>query len=232
MGIDVLKNKKRFAIAIDGPSGSGKSTAAKRAANAFGFIYVDTGAMYRAVALYCMEKNRDLSDKAAVIPLLGEIEIELKFIGGRQCIFLNGYDVTDEIRTQPVADGSSKVAAIYEVRQKLVAIQRKIAESNDIIMDGRDIGTHVLPGAQLKIYLDAAAEVRAKRRVGELKDKGIAADYDQVLKEITERDERDMTRESSPLKMADDAVRIDTGDMDIDEVAQKIIGIYGERVRF
>ena len=221
--------KKYFAIAIDGPSGSGKSTAAKRAANELGFIYADTGAMYRAAALYCMEKNCDLSNEAAVCSLLEEIEIKLEYINGQQSIYLNGKDVTGEIRTQTVAEGSSKVAAINEVRKKLVAIQRKVAESSDIIMDGRDIGTHVLPDAQLKIYMDAGAKVRAARRVDELNQKGIGADYNQVLDEIIKRDERDTERDLSPLRISDGAVYLDTGNMTEDDVVKKIICLYRER---
>ena len=210
-------------IAIDGPGGSGKSTAARRAAAMLGFIYVDTGAMYRAAALHCMEAGRGPSDGAAIIE---NMEMEIKHIDGAQRIFLNGADVTDRLRTQEIAEFSSKIAAVAPVREKLVAMQRRIAETNDVVMDGRDIGTRVLPDARLKIYLDACAEIRAQRRVNELQQKGADADYDNVLAEIKKRDERDMNRAHSPLAMAADAVYIDAGDMNAEAVADKIVELY------
>jgi len=182
--------------------------------------------MYRAAALFCMERGIDLKDRAAVISALNEIKIDLVYKDGGQRIFLNGDDVTDKIRTQPVAEGSSEIAAIGAVRNKLVAMQRGVAASNNVVMDGRDIGTHVLPGARLKIYMDADAAIRAVRRVGELAEKGIEADYDAVLEEIIIRDRRDATREFSPLTVADGAVYLDTGRMTPDEVVKKIVGLY------
>jgi len=224
------ENKKTTAIAIDGPGGSGKSTAARRVADKLGFIYTDTGAMYRSVALYCMEKGCDLSDQNAVIRLLDEIEIKIVHTGETQRILLNGKDVTDLIRTQQVAEGSSKVALIDEVRRKLVLIQREIAAANNVVMDGRDIGTCVLPDAKIKIYLEASAEIRAERRMAELLKMGIPAEYGQILNEITERDKRDLTRKISPLKKADDAVYIDTGKMSEAEVVGEIVDIFRRSV--
>ena len=221
--------KNFFAIAIDGPSGSGKSTAARRVAVALGFPYVDTGAMYRAVALYCMDNGIDLSDAASVAASLGGVDLKIKFEDGRQRVILNGTDVTDSLRTQRVAEGSSMVAPVVAVREALVKIQRGVAMENDVVMDGRDIGTHVLPGAGLKIYLDASAETRAERRVGELRQKGAEAVYERVLTEINNRDTRDRTRDASPLKIANGAVYLDTGGMSEDEVAREIINLYEKR---
>jgi len=212
-------------ITIDGPGGSGKSTAARRAAAMLGFIYVDTGAMYRAAALYCTERGVSPEDDGVVKALL-DMDMELKYINGAQRTFLNGADVTERLRAQDIAEASSKIAAVACVREKLVAMQRRIAEKNDVVMDGRDIGTHVLPGARLKIYLDARAEIRAKRRVNELQQKGEDVDYDDVLAEIKKRDERDMNRAHSPLAMAADAVYIDAGDMNAEAVPDKIVELY------
>jgi len=223
---DLTRQHKFRAIAIDGPSGSGKSTAARNAAKKLGFIYVDTGAMYRAAALYFLENGADISDEEAVKLSLKDINVEIGLIDCKQRIILNGADVTDKIRTQPVADATSKTAAIKAVRDKFVTLQRKIAASNDIVMDGRDIGTVVLPGAMLKIYMDAPPEIRAKRRVGELFAKGIAAEYDQILKEIIIRDKRDAERVNSPLKIAVDAVYIDTAGMNEEETADCIVNLF------
>jgi len=215
-------------VAIDGPGGSGKSTAARRVADMLGFVYVDTGAMYRAAAYHCMEQGAGPADEAAE-KLIEHMELEINYTDGAQRVFLNGSDVTEKLRTQAVADGSSKIAAIAGVRVKLVAMQRRIAEENDVVMDGRDIGTHVLPGARLKIYLDAKPEIRAQRRVNEMKQKGTDADYDAVLDEIKKRDERDMNREHSPLKMAADAVYMDAGDMTAEAVAERIVELYKQK---
>jgi len=217
---------KKNAIAVDGPGGSGKSTAARKVASALGFIYVDTGAMYRAAALYCMENGTDLADERAVCGALEKIHLDIKHVSGVQRIFLNGGDVTDAIRTQAVAEGSSRLAVIGAVREKMVALQRGIAAVNDVVMDGRDIGTHVLPDARLKIYMDASPEIRAKRRVAELEQKGVKADYAPVYGEIIIRDERDINRAHSPLTRAPDAVYMDTGAMGEDEVAEKIAKLY------
>lgn len=203
----------RFAIAIDGPSGAGKSTVAKIVAKELGYIYVDTGAMYRSVALYGMNNNFNLNDRAVIESFISDVEIELKYVDASQRIFLGGEDVTERIRTQEVADGSSKVAVIDKVRRAMTDIQRGIAKRSDVVMDGRDIGTYVLPNAQVKIYMDAAVSTRAKRRVNELSEKGITVDIAIIEKEIEERDQRDKNRENSPLRMAQDAVFLDTSDM-------------------
>jgi len=212
-------------IAIDGPGGSGKSTAARRVADMLGFIYVDTGAMYRAAALYCMDLGADPAS-GDVVKTIENMALVLTYLDGAQRVLLNGSDVTDRLRTQAVAEASSKIAAVAGVRMTLVAMQRRMAEENDVVMDGRDIGTHVLPGARLKIYLDAKPEIRAQRRVNELKLKGADAAYAQVLDEIKKRDERDITRAHSPLTMAADAVYLDAGDMTAEEVADRIVELY------
>jgi len=207
---------ERFAIAIDGPAGAGKSTVAKLLAKELGFIYVDTGAMYRSAALYAIENSVSIED------YIDDISIELKYIGGEQKVFLNGSDVTERIREQDVADMSSKVATLDCVRRAVTDIARNIAIKNDVVMDGRDIGSVVLPNAQVKIYLDASAVIRAKRRVGELKRKGIEADLNEIEKEVTDRDNRDMTRDIAPLKRLPEAIYIDTGNMTAKQAARKI----------
>lgn len=220
-----LAQKKTEAIAIDGPAGSGKSTVAKLIASELGYIYVDTGAMYRTVGLYCVRNNIDYNDEKAVASVLNNIKIDIGFEDGIQKIYLDGYDVTSAIRTQDIADSASKVAAFPEVREKLVLMQKKIAYSNKVVMDGRDIGTNVIPDAAVKIYLDAAVEERAKRRCHELEEKGIEFDYKNIEKEIVERDNYDKNRKHNPLKIADDAVVVDTSDMSIEDVKNKIISI-------
>lgn len=222
---DIVKKSKTEAVAIDGPAGSGKSTVAKLIAKELGYIYADTGAMYRAVGLYCIKNGIDIENDAEIIKALPLINIDLEFVNGLQKIILNGSDVTDEIRTQPAARAASKVAAISEVRVMLVDMQKKIAEKNKVVMDGRDIGTNVLKNARVKIYLDAAVEERAKRRCNELKEKGIAFDYDNVIEEIVKRDENDKNRKVNPLKIAYDAEVIDTTGMTIEQVKNKIMDI-------
>lgn len=221
---DLIK-KKLEAVAIDGPAGSGKSTVAKLIASEMGYIYVDTGAMYRTVGYYCIKNNIDYNNKNDVENILDNIKIELKFEDGIQKIYLDGEDVTSTIRTQEVAKSASKVAAMAKVRQKLVSIQKDIAAKNKVVMDGRDIGTNVIPNAKTKIYLDAGVAQRAKRRCNELDEKNIAYNYDEIVKEITERDNYDKNRSVNPLKAADDAVVIDTSDMSIDEVKNAIVNI-------
>ena len=212
-------------IAIDGPAGAGKSSIAKAAAKKTGFIYVDTGALYRAAALYYIENKLD---KNGHIEKLPEISVELKYENGEQQVFLNGRNVSGDIRTPEVSMGASEVSAIPEVRDFLFGLQKKIARENDIIMDGRDIGTVVLPDADLKIYLTASAEERANRRFKEMTDKSVS--YEQVLEDIKKRDLNDMNRKTSPLKKADDAVLLDTTDMTIDEVIDTLTGMI-EKVK-
>ncbi len=219
----------RVAVAIDGPAGSGKSTVAKLIAKAYNIVYVDTGAMYRTVGLYCLENNIDPDNTAAVDAVIDSIDISLDNTSGMQKIYLSGKDVTDEIRTQQVAAYASKVAAIPSVRAALVKMQRKLAEKSSVVMDGRDIGSNVLPDAQVKVYLDADVQERAKRRVHELAEKGIAADIEKIAAEIAQRDENDKNRECNPLTVADDAVIIDTTDMNIEQV-RDAIGSLVEKV--
>lgn len=212
-------------IAIDGPAGAGKSTIARKAAAELGFIYVDTGALYRSVAYYCISAGADVSVPESVEKLLSEITPELRFIDGVQHVFVNGSDVSDKIRTPEVSMAASKVSAIPAVRAFLFDLQKKIARENDIIMDGRDIGTVVLPDADLKIFLTASPEARADRRYAELKDKPDAPAYEQVLADIIKRDHDDSTRAIAPLKQADDAVLCDTTKLSLEESIDKIIGM-------
>ena len=212
----------KFNIAIDGPAGAGKSTIAKMLAERLGFVYIDTGAMYRAMAYYYMTKDIDIDDKDAVIAEFDNIGIELRYIDGVQHIYLNKEDVSDRIRTAEVGENASKVSAIAEVRKKLVALQQQIAKSINVVMDGRDIGSVVLPDAELKIYLTASVEVRAQRRYKERIDKGQEADLAAIEEEIRQRDYRDMHRDASPLICVEDAVTVDTSYMTIEEVTARI----------
>ena len=212
-------------IAIDGPAGAGKSTIARKAAAELGFIYVDTGALYRSVAYYCLSKGADISVPENAEKLLPEITPELRFIDGVQHVFVNGTDVSDKIRTPEVSMAASKVSAIPAVRAFLFELQQKIARENNVIMDGRDIGTVVLPGADLKIFLTASPEARADRRFKELKDKPDAPTYEQVLADIIKRDHDDSTRAVSPLKQAEDAVLCDTTSFTLDESIEMITGM-------
>lgn len=212
-------------IAIDGPAGAGKSTIARKAAAELGYIYVDTGALYRSVAYYCISAGADVSVPESVEKLLPEITPELRFIDGVQHVFVNGSDVSDKIRTPEVSMAASKVSAIPAVRAFLFDLQKKIARENDVIMDGRDIGTVVLPDADLKIFLTASPEARADRRYAELKNKPDAPAYEQVLADIIKRDHDDSTRAIAPLKQADDAVLCDTTELSLEESVQTIIGM-------
>jgi len=210
-----------FAIAIDGTMGVGKSTVAKLLAQMLGITYIDTGAMYRVVALYSLQNG--LTSPAEIENSLQHVDIGLRHVNGAQRVFLNGQDVTELIRTQEISDITSKSVAVNEaVRQKLVAQQRDIAKTGAVVMDGRDIGSQVLPGAQVKIYLDASPQIRAQRRTLELEGKGQPANYETVLAETILRDERDKTRQISPLVQASDAIYIDNGHMTVQETAKKI----------
>ena len=217
---------KNYSIAIDGPAGAGKSTVAKRLAEKLGFIYIDTGAMYRAITLFYVDRGIDCDNESAVVEKLDEISITIKYIDGTQHVFLNGVDVSGEIRTPRVSDNASKISAIGAVREKLVAIQQKMALSENVVMDGRDIGSVVLPNADLKIYLTASVDVRAKRRYDEMIGKGQEADLATIAKEIEERDYRDMHRENSPLVRVPDAKLVDTSDLNIDEATGFCLGLF------
>ena len=219
-----------FAIAIDGPAGAGKSTAARKAAENLNFIYVDTGAMYRTIGLYMLENQVSADNEDALKNALDQIQIELKYKDGVQCMFLNGEDVSGRIRTPEVSAQASVVAAIPEVREKLLDLQRSMAASQDVIMDGRDIGTHILPDAELKIYLTASVEERARRRYLELVEKGEECNIEDIRKDIADRDYRDMHRETAPLRQAEDAVLLDTSDMTLDEVVTEITRLAKERM--
>ncbi len=212
-------------VAIDGPAGAGKSTIAKAAAKTLGYVYVDTGALYRAVAYYIIKHGGDVKDAETVEGFLGEITPELKYINGVQRVLINGEDVTDKLRTSDVSMGASAVSAVPKVRDFLFELQQKIARENNVIMDGRDIGTVVLPNADVKIFLTASDVVRAGRRYSELIEKGECTPFATVLEEVNKRDYDDMHRETAPLKMADDAVMLDTSDMDAETAVNAVIKI-------
>ena len=211
-----------FNIAIDGPAGAGKSTIAKLAASELSYIYVDTGAMYRAIGLYVYRKNVPEEDTNAIGETAKETEVSIRYIDGERHVYLNGEDVSEEIRKEHIGHMASVVGAVPAVREHLLSLQRQIAQENDIIMDGRDIGTHVLPDADVKIYLTASVEIRAKRRYKELVEKGVQCDLKEIEKDIEERDYRDMTRKIAPLKKAEDAILVDSSDMTLKEVVNTI----------
>ncbi len=217
-------------IAIDGPSGAGKSTLSRALAARLGYVYVDTGAIYRCVGLYVYEKGVDPADKEAVAALLPEIRVEMKYVDGLQRMFLQGRDVTKEIRLPEISQYASTVSAIPAVRSHLLEMQRSIAREENCIMDGRDIGTVVLPKADVKIFLHATAEERARRRFKELKEKGVETDFDTVLREMRERDLRDSSRDTAPLRAAEDAISVDTTEMDFDSSLQFLLGIIREKL--
>lgn len=217
-----------YCIAIDGPAGAGKSTIAKQIAKKMRLIYVDTGAMYRAMALYMVRKNVPMDDLDTISKLCEDAEIGICYENGNQVVYLNGENVNAYLRTEEVGKMASVISTLKSVREKLVSLQKRLAETTDVIMDGRDIGTCVLPNADVKIYLTASSFVRAKRRFEELTAKGEACDFDEIEKGIIERDERDMNREQSPLKRADDAIEVDSSYLTIDQVVDKIIRICEE----
>ena len=221
---------KTYIIAIDGPAGVGKSTVAKRLASELQFTYVDTGAMYRAIALYYIEKDLPV-DESTVVKHLDEIEIELEYIQDVQNIFLNGKNVTDFIRTPEVSTGSSKVAVIGDVRKKLVKLQREIGRKQNVIMDGRDIGTRVFPNADVKLFLTASCEERAKRRMLEMREKGIEISYEEILEGIRFRDKNDSGREIDPLRPANDAIIIDNTHESLEQTVDRIKTIIKERLQ-
>lgn len=211
-----------YNIAIDGPAGAGKSTIAKRVSAELSFIYVDTGAMYRAIALYLLKNEISPEDLDGVKKALNEIEIAIQYVNGEQHVLLNEEDVSGQIRTEEVGNMASKSSALPCVREKLLELQRKLAREHDVVMDGRDIGTNILPDAQLKIYLTASVDTRANRRYKELVEKGTDCDLEAIKKDIEQRDYQDMHRETAPLMQAADAVYLDSSDMTIDQVVEKI----------
>ena len=237
---------KMNSIAIDGPAGAGKSTIAKQLAKELGFIYVDTGAMYRAMAIFMLEQGVSIADAEAaaadagtqretIETLCEQADISIRYEketaedGSRhdaQHVFLNGTDVTGRLRTQETGDMASAVSTNGKVRRRLVALQQKLAAETPVVMDGRDIGTVVLPDAKLKVFLTASSDVRAQRRLNELQAKGESADFDEIKREIEERDHRDMTREESPLKKADDAIEVDSSHLTIPEVTARILDLW------
>lgn len=218
-----------FNLAIDGPAGAGKSTIAKRIAKEMGYIYVDTGAMYRAMALFLLRKNIAPSETQKIDEECENADITIRYEQGEQVVYLNGENVNGLIRTEEVGNMASASSPNPNVRKKLVELQQKLAADADVVMDGRDIGTCVLPQAQLKIYLTADSMVRAKRRYKELTEKGVACDLNVIERDIRERDHQDMTRAISPLRQAEDAILVDTSELTIDEVVEKIIGLCRER---
>lgn len=203
-------------IAIDGPGGAGKSTISRLPAKEMGFVYVDTGALYRCIGLFALRSDADTKDSPAVTQLLDRIKVSLTFVDGEQHVILNGEDVSAEIRMPEVSLAASDVSAIPQVRSFLLSLQKDIAAQSNCIMDGRDIGTVVLPNADVKIFLTAAPEDRARRRYDELVEKGVSADYETVLKELILRDEQDTKRAAAPLKAAEDAVTVDTTGNDLE----------------
>ena len=222
--------KPHVSVAIDGPVGAGKSSIARNAAKTLGYIYVDTGALYRAVGLFCKRSGIDTADASAVEAVLPDVRPDIRLIDGVQHIYLNGEDVSEEIRLPEISMAASAVSAIPAVRAALLDLQRNMAETNSVIMDGRDIGTVVLPNATVKIFLTAKPEIRAKRRYDELCAKGVATTFDEVLSDLNTRDYNDSHREAAPLKQADDAVLADTSELDFEQSCELVCNIIKERV--
>ena len=212
-----------YNIAIDGPSGAGKSTIAKDLSKKLNFIYVDTGAMYRAIALYFYENDIDISLEDVVSFHLSNIDIDIKYEDAKQIVLLNGKDVSESIRTEKIGGMASSISVFSEVRSKLLNLQRNLAMKNKVVMDGRDIASHVLPNADLKIYLTASVDTRADRRYKELKEKGLDVNLEEIKKEIEIRDYRDTNREIAPLRQVKEAILIDSSNLSIEEVVEKII---------
>ena len=219
-----------FNVAIDGPAGAGKSTIAKRLAKELGFIYVDTGAMYRAIGLHMLNAGIDGGDEEKVSEEVQKVDVSLSYENGNQKVLLNGQDVSGMIRTEEVSALASQTSAYRAVRERLLDLQRNMAKEHDVLMDGRDIGTTILPDADVKIYLTASVEERARRRYEEYISKGEQADLEKIKEDIKTRDHNDMTREVSPLKKADDAIEVDTSHMTIDEVVNHIKAICKENM--
>lgn len=214
-----------YNIAIDGPAGAGKSTIAKLVAKELGFIYVDTGAMYRGLAVHFLKKGIVPGEVEKIEAACEDAKVELGYENGVQQVYLNGENITSQLREEAVGNMASVSSAVPAVRAKLLDLQRNLAKEKDVVMDGRDIGTNVLPNADVKVYLTASVECRAMRRFKELEEKGEACDFEQIRQDIQERDERDMTREIAPLKLAEDATLIDSSEMGIDDVVKAIIAL-------
>ena len=214
-----------YNIAIDGPAGAGKSTIAKLVAKELGFIYVDTGAMYRGLAVHFLKKGIVPGEVEKIEAACEDAKVELGYENGVQQVYLNGENITSQLREEEVGNMASVSSAVPAVRAKLLDLQRNLAKEKDVVMDGRDIGTNVLPNADVKVYLTASVECRAMRRFKELEEKGEACDFEQIRQDIQERDERDMTREIAQLKQAEDATLIDSSEMGIDDVVKTIIAL-------
>ena len=219
-------------IAIDGPSGAGKSTMARLLAQQLRCVYVDTGAMYRAVGLFAQRAGVEEEEIEAILPMLNEIQIDIQYVDGNQRIFLGGEDVSEAVRTEKSGRYASAVSALPAVRQFLLGLQRRLAENQNVIMDGRDIGTVILPQAQVKIFLTASPEERARRRFAELRQKGQPADYDQVYQDLLERDQRDSRRTAAPLRPAADAVTLDATAYSLEETLERMKQIIGEKTGY
>lgn len=218
-------------IAIDGPAGAGKSTIAKEIAKRLEFVYVDTGAMYRALALDCIRKGIDSADEVSISKACSEASVTIKYLNGEQCVLLNEENVNSFIRTEEVSKMTSSISVYKTVREKLTNLQRNLAKSENVIMDGRDIGTTVLPNADVKVYLTASPYIRALRRYEQIKDKYPEESLEKIEQEIIERDYRDMNRKIAPLKQASDAVLIDTSEISVEEAIQKIINIIKNKLK-
>ncbi|MBQ4156474.1 MAG: (d)CMP kinase [Clostridia bacterium] len=220
-----------ISVAIDGPAGAGKSTIAKMVSKELGYIYVDTGALYRSIGYYVLKNGGDIDNAQSVVSFLPEIQVEIKFIDGVQHVFVNDEDVSDKIRTEEVSQAASKASAIPAVRAFLLDLQRSFAKKYNIVMDGRDIGTVVLPDATVKIFLTASAEERANRRYLEQKERGYDVNYDDILADIKERDYRDMNREIAPLKCADDAIYLDTSPNTREQSIKQVLEIINREIK-
>ena len=214
-----------YSVAIDGPAGAGKSTIAKKVAKEKDFIYIDTGAMFRAMAVYFLRCGIAADDHEKISEAVKDVNVTISYVNGEQQVFLNGENVTGQLRTEEVGNMASASSVNGDVRKKLLELQRKLAATANVVMDGRDIGTVVLPNADVKVYLTASVEVRAQRRYKELIEKGLSADLEQIKKDIEERDCRDMNRDIAPLRQAEDAVLVDSSYMTIDESVQAILDL-------